>query len=112
MRVLTIVGLLLIATVAFAATKDKSVEQTQNDDALKVLFSSWYHDALDKVCEAVKADAEKRENCRRSHWALYREVRIVVASIRRYHNEAMHRFGERHLFEIRDHLIKYAPVKK
>ena len=110
MRVFIIVGLSLIITVAFAATKEKSVEQAQNNDAQKLFALTFVHSAIDAVCEVAKTDDE-RDDCHRVHWWLWKEIRQVSITSRRY-NETMHRSAKGMMNRVRDHMLKFAPRDK
>lgn len=107
MRVLVIVGLLLITLPAVASTRERSVEQIQNDDTRIMFVLALYHHAMDRVCDAVLADDEK-DNCVRAHWALWREVDALARRTGIF-NRRFHDFCRSFMSEVRDHLLKYQP---
>jgi len=110
MRVFTIVGLLLIATVAFAATKEKSVEQTQRDDALATFVYTLAYHAEVRICKEVKTE-DAKDVCRRNFWVLYREVYMAQKRTGAF-NHRFHRFCKWLLPQIRDRMIEYGPKEE
>lgn len=110
MRVFVIVGLLLITLPAIAGPREKSVEQTQNDDARAMLVLTFYHHAMDRVCAEVKT-ADDKDACYRAHWALWREVYSIQKRTGAF-NLPFYRFCKRFMAQVRDHMLNFAPPEK
>ncbi|MEK7211266.1 MAG: hypothetical protein AAB731_01400 [Patescibacteria group bacterium] len=109
MRVFAIVGLLLIATAASAAIREKSVEQIHNESARKMFVLTFYHFAVDRVCDAAKT-GEENDNCARAHWALWREIDLVRKGVKLY-NGMLYDYCSRLMNSVRDHMLFYQERK-